>query len=238
MRSKINPGPNSMLRNRAIGSEKTEQRLSFETTRTRSSTSFYAGGRCVFHWRPCTKVQPEGLGQVYLLMESLQETCRIFFLPLHLWLNSRALRVCNAQSRQLFINATLVQFGYIWFCVSDDPAEAKWLLVQMNCCKSFLTLPVLCSIFGSRNLTKCGADFSQSADLLLSVARLSAAACLRFNFQSAGTESSAEQSVVTDQQFKDLPDKSPESNPERRSGYGEEQRERHQKKHQFCFMLH
>lgn len=49
--------------------------------------------------------------------------------------------------------------------------------------------------------------------MLLSLARLSAAASLRFSSQS-----SAEQSVVTDQQFKDLPDKSPESNPERRFG--------------------
>lgn len=87
-----------------------------------------------------------------------------------------------------------------------------------KCCKSFMTLPVLCSIFGSRNLTKCGADFSQSSDVLLSLARLNAAASLRFSSQSAGTEFSAEQSVVTDQQFKDLPDKSPESNPERRFG--------------------
>lgn len=55
-------------------------------------------------------------------------------------------------------------------------------------------------------------------NLLLSVARLSAAASLRFSSQSAGTESSAEQSVLTDQILKDLPDKSPESNPERRFG--------------------
>lgn len=52
-------------------------------------------------------------------------------------------------------------------------------------------------------------------NLLLSMARLSAAASLRFSSQSAGTESSAEQSVLTDQIFKD---KSPESNPERRFG--------------------
>lgn len=53
-------------------------------------------------------------------MESLQETCRIFFFTL-----TFVIELQSAQSLQLFINATPVQFGHIWFCVSDDPAEAK-----------------------------------------------------------------------------------------------------------------